>query len=183
MYLMNSLEKYFIGQKNPLWGGFKICITYYVFDTLFEKSMVSGRKIQFEVVRIYTVWRYERFVNTKYLKIWTVLKSMKCFKKHELFEKIIVLGRKSNLRWVQNIWETILAPGVSYCQSVYAHLSWTIFQERERKKKKRSTFIQRWIFLHKQGHLSLHYFFVLVQLYSNQGVSCRNIGQEQLRVI
>ena len=26
-------------------------------------------------------------------------------------------------------------------------------------------------------------FFFLVQLYSNQGVSCRNIGQEQLRVI
>ena len=42
---------------------------------------------------------------------------------------------------------------------------------------------QRWIFLHMQGHLSLHYFFFLVQLYSNQGVSCRNIGQEQLRVI
>ena len=29
---------------------------------------------------------------------------------------------------------------------------------------------------------SLLDFFILVQLYSNQGVSCRNIGQEQLRV-
>ena len=30
--------------------------------------------------------------------------------------------------------------------------------------------------------LSLLDFLFLVQLYSNQGVSCRNIGQEQLRV-
>ena len=41
---------------------------------------------------------------------------------------------------------------------------------------------QRWIFLLKQGHLSLLDFLFLVQLYLNQGVLCRNIGQEQLRV-
>ena len=34
----------------------------------------------------------------------------------------------------------------------------------------------------KQGHLSLLDFLFLVQLYLNQGVLCRNIGQEQLRV-
>ena len=42
---------------------------------------------------------------------------------------------------------------------------------------------QRWIFFHRQGHLSPPFFFFLVQSYSNQGVLCRNIGQEQLRVI
>ena len=41
---------------------------------------------------------------------------------------------------------------------------------------------QRWIFLVIQEPGFLDYFFILVQLYSNQGVSCRNIGQEQLRV-
>ena len=41
---------------------------------------------------------------------------------------------------------------------------------------------QRWIFLVIQELWFLDYFFILVQLYSNQGVSCRNIGQEQLRV-
>ena len=32
---------------------------------------------------------------------------------------------------------TFKRKGVSYCQSVYAHLSWTIFQEGEKKKKKK----------------------------------------------
>ena len=41
---------------------------------------------------------------------------------------------------------------------------------------------QRWIFLVIQEPGFLDYFFILVQLYSNQGVSCRNIGQEQLRI-
>ena len=43
-------------------------------------------------------------------------------------------------------------------------------------------YLQRWIFLRKQEPGFLDDFFILVQLYSNQGVSCRNIGQEQLRV-
>ena len=37
--------------------------------------------------------------------------------------------------------------------------------------------------LHERTEVNISsYFFILVQLYSNQGVSCRNIGQEQLRV-
>jgi len=46
---------------------------------------------------------------------------------------------------------------------------------------------QYWIrgeyFSLSRDSLSLLDFLFLVQLYSNQGVSCRNIGQEQLRVI
>ena len=55
---------------------------------------------------------------------------------------------------IDNLWYTLLLP------------SWS----------------QRWIFLVIQEPGFLDYFFILVQLYSNQGVSCRNIGQEQLRV-